>query len=69
VPGNVRRSGFDVLTALAVAGALAPEDDAGAGVGLPPDTRVDSEYLTAVGAPFGWVEAERRAAECLKNGD
>jgi HD-like signal output (HDOD) protein/ActR/RegA family two-component response regulator len=69
-PQQVAQSGFDVLTALAVAGALAPEDDAGAsGNRLPPDSRVDSEYLTAVGAPFGWVEAERRAAECLRDGD
>lgn len=69
-PQRVRQSSFDVLTALAVAGALAPDDDSTTvTASVPPDSKVGSEYLAATGAPFGWPEAERRAAECLKSGE
>jgi putative nucleotidyltransferase with HDIG domain len=67
-PKQVTQSGFDVLTAVAVAGALAPEDDSqSCGRTLPRNGAVDSEYLEGVGAPFGWTEAERRVAECLEH--
>ena len=69
-PQRVGQSTFDVLTALAVAGALAPDDDSTTfTASVPRDSRVGSDYLAASGAPFGWPEAERRAAECLKNGE
>ena len=69
-PQRVGQSSFDVLTALAVAGALAPDDDSTTvTASVPRDSKVDSEYLAASGAPFDWPEAERRAAECLKSGE
>lgn len=69
-PQRVGQSSFDVLTALAVAGALAPDDDSTTvTASVPRDSKVDSEYLAASGAPFDWPEAERRAAECLKTGE
>ena len=68
-PQRVAQTGFDVLAVLAVAGALAPCDDAEAFPdSVPRDPKVGSSYLESVGAPFGWPEAERRAAACFTMG-
>lgn len=63
-PYNVPQSTFEPLTALAVANALLPTDDASAfGVALVRGLEVDSTFLSAVNAPFDWAEAIRRVSE------
>ena len=62
-PQSVPQAEFDPLAAVAVAHALLPEDDAAAfEAPLPPDFKVDAQYLTAVNSPFDWAEAESRVA-------
>jgi putative nucleotidyltransferase with HDIG domain len=69
-PQRVAQAGFDVLAVLAIAGGLAPSNDADAFPGsAPPDAKVGPVYLESLRAPFGWPEAERRAAECLTTGN
>jgi HD-like signal output (HDOD) protein len=62
-PLSVPQAEFDPLAAVAVAHALLPEDDTAAFESpLPPDSKVDAQYLTAVNCPFDWAEAESRVA-------
>jgi HD-like signal output (HDOD) protein len=57
---------FDVHAGLAIAAALAGTDDTDAFRSSPPRAPVvGPQYLQALGAPFNWSEAERRATECL----
>ena len=57
-------SKFEPLAALAVANALLPTDDTSAfGVGIAPDPKVDSSFLSAVHAPFDWAGAVQRVSE------
>jgi putative nucleotidyltransferase with HDIG domain len=68
-PRRVGQSNFDVLSALALATAFAPGDEATATVEtVPADSKVDADYLVSVKAPLSWPEAERRAAACLPGG-
>lgn len=70
-PLSVPQAEFDPLAAVAVAHALLPEDDAAAfEAPVPPDSKVDAQYLTAVNSPFDWAEAESRvAASQISNED
>jgi len=57
---------FDVLAALAVAIALSGTDDTDAFRSGPPRSEIiGPQYLTGLGAPFDWGEAEARATGCL----
>jgi HD-like signal output (HDOD) protein len=59
-PTAIVPHGYDLLSALAISHALLQPVG---GRGIPIDTRraeVDASYLTGVGAPFDWDEAERR---------
>jgi HD-like signal output (HDOD) protein len=69
-PRQTGHSSFDVLSALALAAAFVPGDESAVtGCSVPADSRVDSQYLAAVKAPFDWAEAESRAAETLQSGE
>jgi len=62
-PGRVPQPDFDVLAALTIAQALAPSDDASVfPPGVPPDPKVDANYLQLFNAPIDWNEAVRRVA-------
>ncbi len=62
-PARVTHAEFDVLSAVCVAHALVPGDDASAfGAPLSADPRVDESYLALAKAPFDWTEATRRVA-------
>jgi HD-like signal output (HDOD) protein len=62
-PESVTQAEFDPLAAVAVAHTLLPADDTSAfDLTLPPDSRVDAQFLASVNAPFDWQEAERRVA-------
>jgi HD-like signal output (HDOD) protein/ActR/RegA family two-component response regulator len=66
-PTRVVQSDFDVLAALVVAHSLAPLDDSSAfDLALPPDPKLDEQYLCSLKAPFGWSEAQRRVAETFE---
>jgi putative nucleotidyltransferase with HDIG domain len=63
-PLSVQQSEFDVLAALAVAHKICDSAALPALGGVPdPALGVDAEYLSSLGAPFDWSEAERRIAE------
>lgn len=63
-PERVAHSSFDVLAAVVIGHSLVPANDASAfGTAVPPDTKIDPNYLTAVHAPFDWNEATRRTTE------
>jgi putative nucleotidyltransferase with HDIG domain len=62
-PGRVDHSAFDVLSAVVIGHSLTPADDASAfGNRVPPDPKIDANYLATVKAPFDWAEATRRIA-------
>jgi HD-like signal output (HDOD) protein len=67
-PQRVSQSYFDVLAALTIAQSLIRVDDGSAfDVAVPPDSRVDENYLRSVKAPFGWSEAQRRVADTAES--
>jgi HD-like signal output (HDOD) protein len=67
-PQEICQSGFDAVAAVVIAHALADAGDTTAFQGqVPASTCVDAEYLERLGAPFGWDEAARRAAQCLQS--
>lgn len=62
-PQRVAAQEFDALAALATAHSLVPGDDASTfDQPLVRDAQVGGDYLEAVHAPFGWSEAQARAA-------
>jgi HD-like signal output (HDOD) protein len=70
VPMSVKASELDLLAVLAIAHSVVPEDDSrGCRKPVPPDPKVDAEYLLAINAPFSWVEAIRRVEECLQTAE
>ena len=63
-PLSVQQSEFDVLAALAVAHKICDSAALLPLGGFPDHTSgVDAQYLSSLGAPFDWSEAERRIAE------
>jgi hypothetical protein len=69
-PQLVRQTGFDVLAALVMARALTGTDDTEAFQGaVPADARAGPDYLEALGAPFSWDEAVRRAGLAVPSGE
>ncbi len=63
-PTEVVQPGFDTLSALAIACAVAPSSDADAFARRPPpEEEVGPEYLARIGAPFSWDEAKALATE------
>jgi HD-like signal output (HDOD) protein/ActR/RegA family two-component response regulator len=63
-PDRVTHAEFDVLAAVVVGHSLASTDDTAAfRRRVPPDTKVDHQYLSVVRAPFDWDEAVRRVSE------
>lgn len=69
-PYSVKPSEYDLLAALATAQSLVPADDSAAfGAQLPPDPKVDAQYLLSTNAPFSWIEATRRVRESLETED
>jgi HD-like signal output (HDOD) protein len=63
-PLSVQQSEFDALAALAVAHKICDSTGLPALGGVPdPTPGVDAEYLSSLGAPIDWSEAERRIAE------
>ncbi len=66
-PMRVKSTGFDALSALAVAMALTGGDDSdGCARNLQPSTTVGPEYLEQLGSPLSWQGAESRARACLE---
>jgi HD-like signal output (HDOD) protein len=66
-PERVNQPDFDVLAALVIAHSLTSIDDAaGFTIQVPPDPKIDPNYLRGFNAPFDWSEAERRIAEATK---
>jgi putative nucleotidyltransferase with HDIG domain len=62
-PERVVQHECDVLSALVIGHALAAADDASAfGGAVPPDRKIEPQYLVDVKAPFNWEEAVRRVA-------
>jgi putative nucleotidyltransferase with HDIG domain len=60
---RVIHTDFDVLSALVIAHAFVSVDDSSFfTMRIQPDSPIDSRYLLAVNAPFGWDEAMRRVA-------
>ncbi|HTW38503.1 MAG TPA: response regulator [Steroidobacteraceae bacterium] len=65
-PARPQAAQFDVLAALAVSIALSGTDDTDAFRSGPPRSGVvGPDFLLGLEAPFGWGEAEARAAGCL----
>jgi len=63
-PLAAQQSEFDVLAALTVGHKICDSPASPALGGFPDHTSgVDAEYLSSLGAPFDWSEAERRIAE------
>lgn len=63
-PLSVPQSEFEVLAALTVAHKICDADPWPSLGGFPDHTSgVDANYLSSVGAPFDWSDAERRVAE------
>lgn len=66
-PQRVAPASFDVLSALAIAHALVPADDASAfPIAISSEGRLDEHYLIAVNAPFDWSDAQRRVTATLE---
>jgi HD-like signal output (HDOD) protein len=66
-PLSVQQSEFDVLAALTVGHKICDSAALPALGGFPDHTSgVGAEYLSSLGAPFDWSEAERRIAEIRK---
>jgi putative nucleotidyltransferase with HDIG domain len=66
-PDRVQHTEFDVLSALVIAQSLAGSEDSVAFErGVPPDPKVEADYLLASKAPFGWGEAARRVQETIE---
>ena len=62
-PERVTQTEFDVLAALVIGHSLAATDDAHVfGADVPPDPKIESQYLISVKAPIDWEEATRRVA-------
>jgi putative nucleotidyltransferase with HDIG domain len=63
-PERVTQTEFDVLGALVIGHSLVAVDDTCVfSAAVPPDSRIDAEYLLVAKAPFNWEEAARRVAE------
>jgi HD-like signal output (HDOD) protein len=63
-PLSVQQSEYEVLAALTVAHKICDGNACPVLGGFPDHTSgVDAKYLSSVGAPFDWSEAERRLAE------
>lgn len=58
---------FGPLAALAIAEALMPACGAAHDRGRIAETRPDDSYLTTLGAPFGWAEAQQRLRELAEH--
>jgi len=66
-PRGVKSTGFDAVSALAVAQAFTGGDDSdGCARNLVPSPSVDAAYLDSLGSGLTWPEVEARARACLE---